>query len=74
MSMSIEGSLERMAHIADLLEAHMGVCPVSRIHLVTWISQQVASLDGLVQTERDLPQLPSKLRMDYAAWIHTLKP
>ncbi|WP_147473585.1 hypothetical protein [Pseudomonas ficuserectae] len=70
--MSIDASLERLANIADHLENQAGQCPVSRIKLVTWISDQVGDLEGLEKAERDLPQLPSKLRMDYMAWIHSV--
>lgn len=71
-SMSIDASLERLANIADHLEDQAGTCPVSRVRLVTWISDQVGDLDGLEQAEKDLPRLPPKLRMDYAAWIHSV--
>lgn len=35
---SVEESLERIAALADTLEAEEGVCLVSRIKLVTWIA------------------------------------
>lgn len=71
-SMSIDASLERLANIADHLEDQAGKCPVSRVRLVTWISDQVGDFDGLEKAERDLPQLPSKLRMNYMSWIHSV--
>lgn len=70
--MSIDASLERLANIADHLEDQAGTCPVSRVRLVTWVSDQVGDLNGLEKAEKDLPRLQPKLRMDYAAWIHSL--
>ncbi len=60
------------ATIGDHLEAQVGTCPVSRIRLVTWVMGQFDDAQGLVDAEKNLPQLPSKVRMDYAAWIRTV--
>lgn len=64
---SIEESLERMGTLADTLEDEEGLCPVSRIKLVTWIANQLTDLDTLIDAERELPLA---LRERYAAWIH----
>ena len=64
--LSVEESLERLAVLADTLEAEEGVCPVSRIKLVTWIANQLSDLDVLVAAGQEPPQALRKL---YAEWI-----
>jgi hypothetical protein len=64
--MSVEESLERIAALADTLEAEEGVCPVSRIKLVTWIANQLSDLDVLTAAGQEPPPALRKL---YSEWI-----
>lgn len=68
-TMSIEESLERIAALADTLEAQEGACPVSRIKLVTWIANQLSNKDTLLAAEQEPPPALRKL---YTEWIATL--
>jgi hypothetical protein len=52
--------------MADTLEAEEGVCPVSRIKLVTWIANQLSDLDVLIAAGQEPPPALRKL---YAEWI-----
>ncbi|KAA0982681.1 hypothetical protein FQ192_31275 [Pseudomonas sp. ANT_J12] len=61
-----EESLKRIAALADTLEAEEGVCPVSRIELVTWIANQLSDLDVLIAAGQEPPPALRKL---YAEWI-----
>lgn len=67
--MSVEESLERIAALADTLEAEEGVCPVSRIKLVTWIANQLSDLDVLIAAGQEPPPALRKL---YAEWIRVM--
>lgn len=69
----LDRSMEIVATLADYLEAQAGNAPVERIRLVTWVLGQFTDMPALEKAERDLPQLPSKLRMDYMAWTHSFK-
>jgi len=69
----LDRSMEIVATLADHLEAQAGNAPVERIPLVTWVLSQFQDMPALEKAEKGLPQLPSKLRMDYMAWIHSLK-
>lgn len=69
----LDRSMEIIGEIADLLEAQAGKCERGRMPLVTWVTNQFRSPEELEKAARDLPQLPSALRMDYAAWIHSFK-
>lgn len=64
--LSVEESLDRIAALADTLEAEEGGCPVSRIKLVTWIANQLSDLDALIAAGQEPP---SALRKLYAEWI-----
>lgn len=70
-SMSLEESLERLAALADTLEAEEGVCPVSRIKLVTWIANQLNDLDVLIAAGKEPTPTLRKL---YVEWIQKNKP
>lgn len=63
---SVEESLERISALADTLESEEGICPVSRIKLVTWIANQHSNLDVLIAAGQE--PLPA-LRKLYAEWI-----
>lgn len=67
----LDKSMATISEIADLLEAQIGSCERGRMPLVTWITNRFHSSKELEKAARDLPQLPSALRMDYAAWIHS---
>lgn len=64
--MGVEESLELIAALAYTLEAEEGVCPVSRIKLVTWIANQLSDLDVLIAAKQEPPPALRKL---YAEWI-----
>lgn len=68
----LDHSMEIIGTIADRLEQQAGPCPVSRIRLVTWVTNQFADVQALEKTARDLPRLPSELLMDYMAWLHSV--
>ncbi|GFZ69070.1 hypothetical protein PSE10B_55920 [Pseudomonas amygdali pv. eriobotryae] len=69
----LDKSMATIGEIADLLEAQIGSCERGRMPLVTWITNRFHSPEELEKAARDLPQLPSAMRMDYAAWIHSFK-
>ena len=69
----LDGSMETIGTIADLLEAQMGECPLSRKQLVTWVTNWFKNERALRKAQGALPQLDSSLRLDYAAWIHSVK-
>ncbi|MHA6140945.1 hypothetical protein ACX3YC_26555 [Pseudomonas mohnii] len=68
--MSAEESLERLAALADTLEAEEGVCPVSRIRFVTWIANQLSDLDVFIAAKQEPPLA---LRELYVEWIQKNK-
>jgi hypothetical protein len=68
----LDKSMEIIATIADRLEQQAGPCPVARLRLVTWVTNQFADVQALEKAGRDLPRLPSELLMDYMAWIHSV--
>lgn len=68
----LDRSMETVAQIADLLEAQMGKCPMSRMQLVTWVTNWFRNEPALQNAQRALPQLDQELRLDYAAWIHSV--
>lgn len=67
---NLDTDLRHIKQLADLLELQMGKCPASKMKLCTWIAQWARTSEELAGAEKDLPQLPSALRYDYAAWIH----
>jgi hypothetical protein len=69
----LDKSMAIIAEIADLLEAQAGKCDRGRMPLVTWVTNRFHSTAELEKAARDLPQLPSKLRLDYMAWTHSFK-
>ncbi|RMT20450.1 hypothetical protein ALP52_00591 [Pseudomonas amygdali pv. mori] len=69
----LDKSMATISEIADLLEAQIGSCERGRMPLVTWVTNQFRSPEDLEKAARNFPQLPSDLRMDYAAWIHSFK-
>lgn len=68
----LDRSMEIVATLVDHLEAQAGNAPVERIRVVTWVLSQFQDMPALEKAEQDLPRLQAKLRMDYAAWIHSV--
>ncbi|WP_175653976.1 hypothetical protein [Pseudomonas sp. Marseille-P9899] len=65
--------MDTFSKVADLLEGQMGRCRRDRAVLINWVVSRFRTPDQLAKVIRDLPQLPTKLRLDYAAWIHSFK-
>lgn len=66
----LDDSIERVSRIADELEQQVAPCPVSRLRLITWVTDWVGSPSRLDEVEQGLPSISQSLVSAYTAWVH----